>query len=152
MLDASPQKQPGIKPFTEMNTGELKRYSRTGPKWIEARIELHRRMALPLACMMLALVGIPLGVSSRKGGKSGGYVTGIFLAFFCYFLAFITLISLAKQRALPVEGMWLPNAVFMLAGLILIVAARAAGRSRPGRDPARMGDGGPRPVPPEVCA
>src|SRR4029077_8174438 len=29
VLDASPQKQPGIKPFTEMNTGELKRYSRT---------------------------------------------------------------------------------------------------------------------------
>src|SRR5258708_7821952 len=82
VLDASQQKQPGIKPFTEMNTGELKRYSRTGANWIEARIELHRRMALPLACMMLALVGIPLGVSSRKGGKSGGYVTGIFLAFF----------------------------------------------------------------------
>ncbi len=120
VLDASQQKQPGIKPFTEMNTGELKRYSRTGANWIEARIELHRRMALPLACMMLALVGIPLGVSSRKGGKSGGYVTGIFLAFFCYFLAFITLIGLAKQRAMPVEGIWLPNLGFMLAGLILI--------------------------------
>ena len=35
---------------------------------------------------MLALVGIPLGISSRKGGKSGGYVTAIFLAFFCYYL------------------------------------------------------------------
>ena len=120
VLDASPQKQPGIRPFTEMNTGELKRYSRTGANWIEARIELHRRMALPIACMMLALVGIPLGVSSRKGGKSGGYVTGIFLAFFCYFLAFITMISLAKSKTLPVEGMWIPNAVFMLAGLALI--------------------------------
>jgi len=120
VLDASEQKQPGIKPFTEMNTGELKRYSRTGANWIEARIELHRRMALPIACMMLALVGIPLGVSSRKGGKSGGYVTGIFLAFFCYFLAFITLIGLAKQRAILVEGIWLPNLFFMLAGLILI--------------------------------
>jgi LPS export ABC transporter permease LptG/LPS export ABC transporter permease LptF len=120
VLDASQQKQPGIKPFTEMNTSELKRYSRTGEKWIEARIELHRRMALPIACMMLALVGIPLGVSSRKGGKSGGYVTGIFLAFFCYFLAFITMISLAKSKTLPVEGMWVPNAVFMLAGLALI--------------------------------
>ena len=120
VLDASEQKQPGIKPFTEMNTSELKRYSRSGPNWIEARIQLHQRMALPLACMMLALVGIPLGVSSRKGGKSGGYVTGIFLAFFCYFLAFITMISLAKKGALPVEGMWLPNAAFMLAGLVLI--------------------------------
>jgi len=120
VLDASPAKQEGPRPFTEMNTGELKRYSRTGANWIEARIELHRRMALPLACLTLALVGIPLGVSSRKGGKSGGYVTGIFLAFFCYFLAFITLIGLAKQRAIWVEGIWLPNLAFTVAGLILI--------------------------------
>ena len=56
------------------------------PNWIEARIELHRRFALPFACIMLALVGIPLGVSSRKGGKSSGYVWGVFLAFFCYYL------------------------------------------------------------------
>ena len=40
----------------------------------DARIELHRRFALPVACLMLALVGIPLGTSSRKGGRSAGYV------------------------------------------------------------------------------
>ena len=59
-----------------MNTGDLRRYSRTGPDWIEARIELHRRLALPLACIMLALVGIPLGVSSRKGRQIGGICDG----------------------------------------------------------------------------
>ena len=47
---------------------------------MEARIELHRRFALPVACMMLALVGIPLGIATRKGGKSAGYVIGLFLA------------------------------------------------------------------------
>ena len=82
-----------------MNTRELRRYSATGPDWVEARIELHRRLALPIACLVLALVGIPLGVSSRKGGKSGGYVTAVFLAFFCYYLAFITLVSLARAES-----------------------------------------------------
>ena len=86
------------KPFSEMNTRELSRYSAHGTDWVEARIELHRRLALPIACLVLALVGIPLGVSSRKGGKSGGYVTAVFLAFFCYYLAFITLVSLARAR------------------------------------------------------
>ena len=51
---------------------------------------------------MLALVGIPLGIATRKGGKSAGYVIGLFLAFFCYYLASISLIGLAKQRTLPV--------------------------------------------------
>jgi LPS export ABC transporter permease LptG/LPS export ABC transporter permease LptF len=128
VLDAAPPKPVVVQPFPEMNTGDLKGYSRTGPAWIEARIELHRRLSLPLACIMLSLVGIPLGVSSRKGGKSAGYVTALFLAFFCYHLASIALIGMAKQRALPVEvAVWTPDAAFMIAGLILIARLERPG-------------------------
>ncbi|MFN7998750.1 MAG: LptF/LptG family permease [Bryobacteraceae bacterium] len=130
-LYAAPPTQVARRPFSEMNTRELSRYSRTGADWVEARIELHRRLALPVACLVLALVGIPLGVSSRKGGKSGGYVTAVFLAFFCYYLAFITLVGLARQRALPVEvAIWLPNTVFAIAGLIAVSRMEVPG----GRD------------------
>lgn len=130
-LYAAPPVPGARRPFSEMNTRELRRYSATGADWVEARIELHRRMALPIACLVLALVGIPLGVSSRKGGKSGGYVTAVFLAFFCYYLAFITLVSLARTRALPVEvALWLPNAAFLLAGLIAVARMEKPG----GRD------------------
>ena len=130
-LYAAPPVPGARKPFSEMNTRELSRYSAKGPDWVEARIELHRRLALPIACLVLALVGIPLGVSSRKGGKSGGYVTAVFLAFFCYYLAFITLVSLARTRTLPVEvALWLPNAAFLLAGLIAVARMETPG----GRD------------------
>jgi LPS export ABC transporter permease LptG len=130
-LYAAPPEQVARRPFGEMNTRELRRYSASGPDWVEARIELHRRLALPIACVVLALVGIPLGVSSRKGGKSGGYVTAVFLAFFCYYLAFISLVSLARQRALPVEvALWLPNAVFAVAGLLSVARMEHPG----GRD------------------
>ncbi|HXI40319.1 MAG TPA: LptF/LptG family permease [Bryobacteraceae bacterium] len=128
VLDAAPPKPLAVQPFPEMNTGELKGYSRTGANWIEARIELHRRLSLPLACIMLSLVGIPLGVSSRKGGKSSGYVTALFLAFFCYHLASIALIGMAKQHALNVEAaVWTPDAAFMIAGLILIARLERPG-------------------------
>src|SRR5438094_3314409 len=128
VLDAAPPKPVAVQPFPAMNTGELKGYSRTGPNWIEARIQLHQRLSLPIACIMLALVGIPLGVSSRKGGKSAAYVTALFLAFFCYYLASIALIGMAKQRALPVEiAVWTPDAAFMIAGLILIARLERPG-------------------------
>ena len=128
LLDAAPPKPVTQKPFPQMDTGELKGYSRTGPSWIEARIQLHRRVSLPLACIMLALVGIPLGVSSRKGGKSSGYVTALFLAFFCYHMASISLIGMAEQRALPPEAaVWTPDAAFMIAGLILIARLERPG-------------------------
>jgi lipopolysaccharide export LptBFGC system permease protein LptF len=130
-LYAAPPVPGARKPFSEMNTRELRRYSATGADWVEARIELHKRLALPIACLVLALVGIPLGVSSRKGGKSGGYVTAVFLAFFCYYLAFITLVSLARARTLPVEvALWLPNAAFLVAGLIAVARMEKPG----GRD------------------
>jgi LPS export ABC transporter permease LptG/LPS export ABC transporter permease LptF len=118
-LEVSPPGQVKVVPSREMNTRQLWYYR--GPDWIEASIELHSRMALPLACLTMALVGIPLGVSSRKGGKSSGYVTAVVLAFFCYHLASITLIGVAKQRTLPVPlAVWLPNYAFALAGLIFI--------------------------------
>ncbi|HVN04456.1 MAG TPA: LptF/LptG family permease [Bryobacteraceae bacterium] len=130
-LYAAPPEPAARRPFSEMNTRELSRYSATGPDWVEARIELHRRLALPFGCLVLALVGIPLGVSSRKGGKSGGYVTAVFLAFFCYYLAFITLVGLARQRALRVEvALWLPNAVFLVAGIVTVAMMEKPG----GRD------------------
>ncbi len=107
--------------FEEMPTRELAGYTKAGEESVEARIEFQRRFALPMACLMLSLVGIPLGVSSRTGGKSAAYVTAIFLAFFCYWMVSIALIGLAKQRALPVAvAVWSPNAAFGIAGLILM--------------------------------
>ncbi len=125
-LDAAPPAPVKIQPFHEMNTRELSRYA--GPDLIEARVELHRRFALPVGCLMLALVGIPLGLATRKGGKAAGYVIGVFLAFFCYHLSSITLIGMAKQRALPVPAaIWLPDVLFGIAGLIFIVRMERPG-------------------------
>jgi LPS export ABC transporter permease LptF len=67
-------------------------------------IEFHNRFALPTACLVLAMVGIPLGLSSKKSGKSGGFVLTIVLVFVYYFISLIG-VSLAKQgRVSPVLG------------------------------------------------
>ncbi|PWU03067.1 MAG: LPS export ABC transporter permease LptF [Terriglobia bacterium] len=125
-LDAAPPATVKAQPFHEMNTRQLLRYS--GPDWIEARVELHRRFALPAGCIMLALVGIPLGLATRKGGKSAGYVTGVFIAFFCYHLSSISLIGMAKQRTLPVPvAIWLPDIAFGIAGIIFLARMERPG-------------------------
>ena len=84
------------------------------------RIEFHRRVALPTACLVLALVGLPLGLSSRKSGKSGGFVLTIVLVFGYYALSLIG-ISLARQgKVSPWLGVWLANLIFLAGGVFLL--------------------------------
>ena len=80
---------------------------------------------------MLALVGIPLGASSRKGGRSAAYVWGIFLSFFCYYLAYITLTGWRR----PVAS---------IAGAGMLAARRGLRRRGHGADRAHGSAGRPR--------
>ena len=96
-----------------------RRHDLSREDYTDAAIELHQRFALPLACILLSLVGIPLGISSHKGGKSTAFVMTVVLAF-VYYLSFITLIGLAKKGSLPVPvAVWTPDAVFLIWGLFL---------------------------------
>jgi LPS export ABC transporter permease LptG/LPS export ABC transporter permease LptF len=83
-------------------------------------IELHKRFAYPAACLVLMLIGIPLGISSRRGGKSAGFVLTIALVFIYYFLS-LTGVSLAREGKLPVfVGVWAANMLFAFFGLLLL--------------------------------
>lgn len=120
-LDAKPPQQDSLK-SAAMNTRQLISYPRTGPDWIEVQTELHQRFAMPIACIVLAMVGIPLGISTRKGGKSAGYVIAVFLGFFCYHLSSVTLVSIAtKSHKLPIPvAVWTPDVVFFIMGLVFL--------------------------------
>jgi len=83
-------------------------------------IEFNRRLALPTACIVLGLVGIPLGLSSKKGGKSTGFVLTIILVF-AYYSASLIGVSLARQGKLsPAAGVWLADVLFFLGGAFLL--------------------------------
>jgi LPS export ABC transporter permease LptG/LPS export ABC transporter permease LptF len=132
VLTQNTQQEQKAKPYEEMFTRELLRFihshARKTQEGTDSLIEFHRRLALPVGCLMLALVGIPLGASSRKGGRSAGYVWAIFLAFFCYYLAYISLTRLASSHSLPVElASWLPNVAFFIAGAVMIIRMESPG-------------------------
>jgi len=109
-------------PLPQLSTAELWRKgnaTKDTPAGRWALIEFHRRLALPTACLVLALVGIPLGLSSKKGGKSSGFVLTILLVFAYYFASLVG-VSLARQgRVSPAGGVWLADIVFFLAGALL---------------------------------
>src|SRR5262252_7400153 len=108
-------------PVSEMDTSSLLAQSKAHPaaaRWY--MIEFHRRLALPLACFVLALVGIPLGLSSKKGGKSSGFVLTIILVF-AYYSASLVGLSLARQgKVSPGLGLWFADLLFLIGGVFLL--------------------------------
>jgi LPS export ABC transporter permease LptF/LPS export ABC transporter permease LptG len=86
-------------------------------------IAFHKRFALPTACLVLSLVGIPLGLSSKKSGKSGGFVLTILLVFVYYVISLIG-VSLARQgRVSPWFGAWLADILFLALAIFLLSRA-----------------------------
>ncbi|MBM3760742.1 MAG: YjgP/YjgQ family permease [Acidobacteria bacterium] len=115
--------------FLEMDTVPLWRFIQGKPRkeTMDARLELHQRIALPFACLLLALVGVPLGVSRRKGGKSAAFVVTVLLAFL-YYMTMISLQQMARRGGLPVElAAWGPNLIFVLLSTILLARLERPG-------------------------
>jgi len=92
------------------------------------RIELNNRFSYPAACIVLMLVGVPLGVISRRGGKSSGFVFTLLLVILYYVLSY-TGVALAKQDKLPPTlAVWLANLLFAAAGSFLLWQMASGGR------------------------
>ena len=107
------------KPILAMGNRELYRRSQL-PHGKLYSIELNKRFAYPASCLVLMLVGVPLGMSSRRGGKSAGFVVTILLVFLYYFLS-STGIALARQDKINAfAGVWTVNILFATFGLLLL--------------------------------
>jgi LPS export ABC transporter permease LptG/LPS export ABC transporter permease LptF len=99
-----------------------------GPEGKRFLIELNNRFSYPAACIVLMLVGVPLGVVSRRGGKGSGFVFTLLLVVLYYVLSY-TGVALAKQDKLPVFlAVWMANIVFALAGTFLLWQMASGGR------------------------
>jgi LPS export ABC transporter permease LptG/LPS export ABC transporter permease LptF len=117
-------------PVLAMSNAELHTRMK-GPNGRWYRIELDKRYSYPAACLVLMLVGVPLGMSSKRGGKSAGFVLTIALVFVYYFFS-STGVALARQSKVPVDvGVWGANVLFGVAGLLLLQRLSRVGGALP---------------------
>jgi LPS export ABC transporter permease LptG/LPS export ABC transporter permease LptF len=99
-----------------------------GPDGKRFLLELQTRFSYPAACLVLMLVGVPLGVVSRRGGKSSGLVFTLLLVLLYYVLSY-TGIALSRQDKLsPFLGVWMANLLFAAAGTFLLWQMASGGR------------------------
>jgi lipopolysaccharide export system permease protein len=87
-------------------------------------IEFHKRLVLPVGCLMISLIGLPLGLQARPGKKAVGIQAGLVI-FVLYYVLFTFGKALAEKGTLPVwAAMWAPN--FLFFGLAIFWIIRVA--------------------------
>jgi lipopolysaccharide export system permease protein len=87
-------------------------------------IEWHRKFTLSFACILLFLIGAPLGAIIRRGGLGMPLVIAI-IFFMAFHILNITGEKLSKTgSAPPVVGMWLSTACLLPLAFWLVKAAR----------------------------
>ncbi len=83
-------------------------------------IEFHKRLVLPVGCLMMSLIGLPLGLQARPGKKAIGIQAGLAI-FILYYILFTFGKGMAEEGILPVWlAMWSPNILFFSLALFWI--------------------------------
>ena len=90
---------------------------RIGSYWVE----IHKKYALPVACIIFVLIGAPLGTMIRKGGL--GIASGVSIFFFVIYWAFLIGGEKLADRGIisAFWGMWSANIVLGILGIWLTI-------------------------------
>lgn len=84
-------------------------------------VEIHKKLAIPMACVVFGLIALPLGFNNRRGGKSSGFAISIALILFYWILLNHGEDSARLGRMPPWLAMWLPNLLLLGAGVFLLI-------------------------------
>ncbi|MBN2400939.1 MAG: LptF/LptG family permease [Spirochaetes bacterium] len=111
---------------SEMNSIELYRMLKSSKVNKNERkvalfwVELFKKISIPFSCLVFVFIGAPVGISYRRSARGIGFGISIII-FFVYYIFSMLGQSLAIKGAVsPFLGVWYPNFILLIAGIILI--------------------------------
>ncbi len=112
----------------EMRYAELGRYidalKRSGNDANKLVVEQALKLALPATCIIIALFGAPLAVTTPRAGAAVGIAISLGTTVIFLLMVQITKAIGAGGVINPVLAAWIPNVVFLFAGLVLLAKVR----------------------------
>jgi len=83
--------------------------------------ELHKRISIPFACLILGLIGAPLGIRRSRSGKSAGVAIAL-LVFLIYYVILGAATNLAETGTFrPFLAYWIPNGIMAAAAIGFVI-------------------------------
>lgn len=82
-------------------------------------MEYYKDLAFPAASLVFCLLGVPLGIVSKRSGRIGGFAVGVvvIVVFYLFNIAFDFLVT--TMVISPFAGAWGPTLIFLLATILL---------------------------------
>ena len=112
-FDLNVQRRPQHKPVHEVWS-----LMSENPQDVRLAIEFHNRFAFPFAALALGFLGVSLGISTKRGGRTSGFVLSLALIFIYYALGTLGR-NLAISKAIsPFVGIWGANLFLLAVGLV----------------------------------
>jgi lipopolysaccharide export system permease protein len=113
----------------EMTLGEIWQQVQTlkasGGSYRRALVEWHKRVALPVSCLVLVFVGASLGGLNRRTGRLGGFAMSAG-SLLLYYILVTAGSSLAETGAIsPLLGVWGPNVLAVATAVYLVLTANS---------------------------
>lgn len=112
----------------EMGYQEMTRFiqaiRRSGGDPRELEVEREQKISLPLAVLVIVLFGAPLATSSRRGGAAYGIGVSLAITMIYLLLFRVGLAMGASGTVTPLVAAWMPNVLFFVAGLLLLLRVR----------------------------
>jgi LPS export ABC transporter permease LptG len=95
-------------------------------------IALHQKFSFPVACYVLALIALVVGMHTRREGKFAAFTVGIAVIFLYYSVMFV-FENFTKSGHFPAQWTrWVPNILLGAVGLAMLWRrTRGAGRRLP---------------------
>lgn len=114
----------------QLYTRELRRYIRMleragrGGGLDQYRVEYHARFAFPWVCMLVVVIGVPLGMQTKKSGPMASIGSALLLVGGYYILTHISHAFGGSGIIPPIVAAWLSVTVLIVTGIVLFHRAR----------------------------
>ncbi len=134
LAPARPPVPPPLSLTPGAGAGEDQRRRAARQRQAMYEVEIHKKYAIAAACVVFALVGVPVALRFQRGGV--GLVLGMSVAVFTvYYIGLIGGEELGDRLIVsPFLAMWTPNILFGLAGLFGLWRIRRPGNAPHGGD------------------
>ncbi len=90
------------------------------------RLEYQKKFVIPSACFFFAFLAFPLGIGSKRAGRTAGFGLALLLSVVYWALLFAGQTLGYRQDFSPFLSMWMPNLTMLLAALIVWLSRKAS--------------------------